>query len=116
MLASLPRLRYATYSISALDTRTGELGGAGASCVPYAVDLIYGVVAGKGVLNAQASYDEAAKLYAVSLLSAGASAEQTLAALTEPGLFLARDAMQFGVVDRARRTVPSLWVGAAGPL
>jgi hypothetical protein len=33
-----PSLARATYSITALDRETGELGGSGASCVPYEVD------------------------------------------------------------------------------
>jgi uncharacterized Ntn-hydrolase superfamily protein len=89
----------ATYSVTALDRETKALGGAGASCVPYRVDVIWGAVAGKGALNAQASLDENAKNDAVALIATGLGASEVLARMNEDGVYPARDRMQWGIVD-----------------
>jgi MYXO-CTERM domain-containing protein len=89
----------ATYSVTALDRETKALGGAGASCVPYRVDVIWGAVAGKGALNAQAALDEDAKDDAVALLAQGLGANAVLSRMNEEGVYPARDRMQWGIVD-----------------
>jgi uncharacterized Ntn-hydrolase superfamily protein len=89
----------ATYSVTALDRETKALGGAGASCVPYRVDVIWGAVAGKGGLNAQAALDEDAKNDAVALLAQGLGASAVLSRMNEEGVYPARDRMQWGIVD-----------------
>lgn len=94
-----PSLARATYSITALDRETGELGGAGASCVPYAVDLIYGAVPGSGVLNSQAFFVEELKARALSLLGEGRSAAEVLAGVTDQNLYPESAKTQWGIVD-----------------
>jgi uncharacterized Ntn-hydrolase superfamily protein len=89
----------ATYSLTALDRETKALGGAGASCVPYRVDVIWGAVAGKGALNAQAGLDENAKNDAVAWLAGGLGASDVLSRMNEEGVYPARDRMQWGIVD-----------------
>jgi uncharacterized Ntn-hydrolase superfamily protein len=96
---SCPSLARATYSISALDRETGELGGTGASCVPYAVDLIYGAVPARGVLNSQAYFVEELKTRALSLLGEGRSAVHVLAYVTDERLYPESASTQWGIVD-----------------
>lgn len=98
---SCPALAHATYSITALDRESGEVGGSGASCVPYSVDLIYGSVAGRGALNSQAFFVEELKAEALSLLAAGGSAESVLAAVTNAGVYPESANTQWGIVDAA---------------
>lgn len=60
----------ATYSIIALDVETGQVGGAGTSCVgSFSVYIIYGVAPGLGVVAAQASANTEARDRAVMLLA-----------------------------------------------
>lgn len=96
-----PALAGATYSITALDRESGEMGGSGASCVPYSVDLIYGVVAGRGALNSQAFFVEELKTEALSLLTAGGSAENVLAVVTDTDVHPESAGTQWGIVDTA---------------
>lgn len=98
---SWPALARATYSITALDRESGEVGGSGASCVPYAVDLIYGAVAGRGALNSQAFFVEELKVEALSLMTAGGSAESVLAAVTNTAVYPESARTQWGIVDAA---------------
>ena len=52
----------ATYSIAAVDRATGQVGGAGASCIgSESVRIIYGVAPGIGVVHAQAVVNEGAR-------------------------------------------------------
>jgi uncharacterized Ntn-hydrolase superfamily protein len=99
MALSSPSLAHATYSITALDRETGEVGGSGASCVPYAVDLIYGAVAGQGALNSQAFFVEELKDQALALLTAGGSAQSVLAGITNTELYPESAKTQWGIVD-----------------
>jgi MYXO-CTERM domain-containing protein len=98
---SWPAPSRATYSITALDRESGEVGGSGASCVPYSVDLIYGAVAGRAALNSQAFFVEELKAEALSLLTAGASAESVLAAVTNAAVYPESAKTQWGIVDAA---------------
>jgi uncharacterized Ntn-hydrolase superfamily protein len=91
---------HATYSIIALDVETGQVGGAGTSCVgSFSVYAIYGVVPGVGVVAAQASLNEQARDRAVMLLEQGASAADVIADITGAGFDPLASVRQYAVID-----------------
>jgi uncharacterized Ntn-hydrolase superfamily protein len=116
LLAS-PSRASATYSITAADTEAEEVGGAGASCVPYEVIRIYGVAKGRGALNAQAYFDDEALALAVEMLEGGADPASILAEITDPEAHPVAPKMQWGIVDvsgrSARATGPEAGAYAA---
>jgi uncharacterized Ntn-hydrolase superfamily protein len=90
----------ATYSVVASDTRTREVGGAGASCVyPNQVSVIYGVAPGFGAVHAQAQSNAAGRDRAVQLLGAGQAPTDILAAITAASFDANAARRQYGVVD-----------------
>ena len=90
----------ATYSIVATDQKTRQVGGAGTSCVgSMDVFLIYGGAPGRGAVHAQAAVNTAGRDQAVSLLGAGSSPADIIAALTDPGFDRLAAIRQYGVVD-----------------
>lgn len=106
-----PSRASATYSITAADTEAEEVGGAGASCVPYEVIRIYGVAKGRGALNAQAYFDDEALALAVEMLEGGADPASILAEITDPEAHPVAPKMQWGIVDVSGRSAR-----ATGPL
>jgi uncharacterized Ntn-hydrolase superfamily protein len=101
-LASFPA--HATYSINAVDTATGEVGGAGASCVgSLSVRVIYGAVPGVGVVHAQALLGGPAKDEAVTRLAQGTAPDAIVAAITDPGFDGNAQRRQYGIVDLQAR-------------
>jgi uncharacterized Ntn-hydrolase superfamily protein len=90
---------WATYSVVGVDPITGEVGAAGASCVPYEVIRIYASVPARGALVAQANFDDLALSAAQSALLQGKSAAEVLALVTDAAAFPAAPLMQYGVVD-----------------
>ena len=77
-----------TFSICAVDTATGEVGSAGASCIDaiqignaIGVAMISDVHPGVGVIHSQAYYKVANQLYAQSLMNLGLSPQQILDSL-----------------------------------
>ena len=95
----LPSSALATYSLIAVDPARGEVGAAGASCVPYEVIRIYESASGRGALVAQANFDDDAQAQGLALLEADALAVDVLAALTDIGAHPLAPKMQYGVVD-----------------
>ncbi len=95
----------ATWSVAAADTKTGAIGSAGASCVPYEVIRIQGIAPGFGVVDAQAYFDDAARDEAVSLLAARRSPDEILSIITDPAVHLVAPKMQYGIVDNLGRAV-----------
>ena len=89
----------ATYSVTAVDLKTREVGGAGASCVPYDVSKIYAGVPNRGAINAQAQFDASALALAAQRLSEGLDAHAVLAEVTSPAVFPDAAYMQWGIVD-----------------
>ena len=73
----------ATWSIVAVDPETREVGVAGASCIG-GVDVIGGLVPGRGVVAAQASANVAGRDLATQRLAAGVSPADILAEITDP--------------------------------
>jgi uncharacterized Ntn-hydrolase superfamily protein len=99
VLALTPSRALATYSLIATDPSRGEVGAAGASCVPYEVIEIYEVAPGRGALVAQANFDEAAQAAGLDLLLASEPARAVLAQISDASMFPQAPKMQYGVVD-----------------
>lgn len=89
-----------TYSIVGSDTQSGELGGAGTSCLAGEdVYVIYGAAPGIGVVHAQAYYNLNGRSRALSLLGQGQSPEAVIADITRPSFDSNARIRQYGVVD-----------------
>lgn len=94
-----------TYSIVGADTKTHEVGGAGASCLTGDdVFVIYRGVPGRGVVHAQAYYSLAARDRAAELLGLGDSPVEVLDAITLPSFDGKLAIRQYGVVDVAGKS------------
>ncbi|HET9960133.1 MAG TPA: DUF1028 domain-containing protein [Polyangiaceae bacterium] len=111
VIGAAPGDAWGTYSITAFDRESGALGGAGASCVPYAVDVIYGVVPGRGAFNMQAWLDDALHADALALVAEGKSAAELLRAVTDNTAYPNAQRMQWGVVTSAGDALA--WSGSA---
>lgn len=104
LLALLPRGAAATYSIAATDSATGQVGGAGTSCVgSFSVSIIYGAAPGRGVVHAQSYVNVAGRDLAVARLEAGVAPLDILAELTGAAFDPDSALRQYGVVDLAGR-------------
>ncbi|NNL77050.1 MAG: DUF1028 domain-containing protein [Desulfobacterales bacterium] len=91
-----PNATHATWSITAVNPKTGEVGIAGASCT-YSVWGIAGVAPGKGVIVAQAKSNMDAKRLGVKMLMGGASPKEVLKAITDPKFDPKFSVQQYGV-------------------
>ncbi|MBL9026591.1 MAG: DUF1028 domain-containing protein [Myxococcales bacterium] len=92
----------ATYSIVAVDTRDGTVGGAVASCVPVAtLETVYGAAVGKGALMTQSYLKVGANADGLALFEAGSSASEVIAALTAPAYDVGFQLRQYAAVDTA---------------
>lgn len=92
---------HATFSIVAADAATQTMGSAGASCVPYEVIRILRIASGKGLLVAQANFDDAALAQGQSMLAANENPAAVLATITDAAKFPMAPKMQYGIVDIA---------------
>lgn len=102
-LASLQA--HATWSIVAADPATGELGGAGTSCVgELDVSIIYGSASGKGAVHAQAALSTTGRDEAVRLLGEDTEPDALIDAITAPAFDPGADRRQYGVVDLQGRS------------
>ena len=87
-----------TFSITAIDPVTGQVGSAGASCVTD-VTILTDVHPGVGVIHTQASWNSTNQTYAKNLMNAGYSPQQILDSV------IAHDAQnnptirQYGIID-----------------
>ena len=88
---------HATWSIIAVDPRTGEVGSVGASCNPSVVGIA-NIVPGQGVLVVQAKPNGGAKRLGLEMLSNGANPEEIIAALADPSFDTGFQETQYGVV------------------
>ncbi|MBI4818253.1 MAG: DUF1028 domain-containing protein [Deltaproteobacteria bacterium] len=103
--ALLAEPAHATWSIVAVDTQTGELGGAGASCVGrFDVGEILDMAVGHGAIHAQAALNFEARDRGAELLAAGASPLEVIAAIANASFDSSFQERQFGVVDLSGRT------------
>ncbi len=91
-----------TFSICAIDTITGEVGSAGASCVYVAgqgVMILSDVHPGVGVIHTQAWYLSANQAYARSLMNLGLPPQQIIDSLVANDAQNNPSKRQYGIVD-----------------
>jgi uncharacterized Ntn-hydrolase superfamily protein len=106
-LALLPASALATWSVVAVDMRTGRIVIASATCVNRDAAFLMGVqavvVPGKGIAACQASVDgtKANQMLVYSELQKGTDPEQIIALLSRDPSFQSR---QFGIVDLTGRS------------
>ena len=87
-----------TFSIVAVDTLTGEVGSAGASCIGGAV-VISDVHPGVGVIHSQSYYLAANQTYARGLMNLGLTPQQIIDSLVANDAQNDPSIRQYGVVD-----------------
>lgn len=95
-LVVVPFSLSATWSIVAVDHKTGQVGSAGASYSP-AVWPILGIVGGKGVIVAQASSNLAAKRLGMRLMRDDVSPQEIIARLTDQAFDTSVADRQYGI-------------------
>ncbi|HEX6042326.1 DUF1028 domain-containing protein [Longimicrobium sp.] len=110
LLAFAPGRAHATWSITAVDPRTREVGIAGASCTPDVIGIA-GVVPGRGVIAAQALTNDAARRRGIEMLRGGASPMEIVRAVTDSVFDPGFGAQQYGVA--ALGHAPVAYTGAA---
>lgn len=93
----------ATWTIAAVDSRTGDVGAAGAGCVDADLVAVAGLVPGSGAVAAQAAYLERGRDLGVQLVGQGKTPTQIMTALTAPSFDVDIAKRQYGVatVDAA---------------
>src|SRR5262245_12352548 len=105
VLAVLIAARLSTWTIVAVDPKTGDVGVAGATCLPstYA-DAIAALVPGKGAAAVQAFWDLDNRNKVVALLREGKSADEILHEVTNPSFDSGFNDRQYGVITMSRGT------------
>lgn len=96
-LLSLRAFSQHTFSICAVDTATGEVGSAGASCINNSV-IISDVHPGVGVIHTQASYIPINQQVGRNLMNAGLTPQQIIDSLVAGDFVLGAPNRQYGVV------------------
>jgi uncharacterized Ntn-hydrolase superfamily protein len=109
LLLAVPRAASATWSITAVDPRTREVGIAGASCTPNVMGIA-GVVPGRGVIAAQAMTNGAARQRGMEMLRAGASPAEIVRTVTDSTFDPVFFHQQYGVA--ALGHAPAAYTGA----
>lgn len=107
----IPSNVLATWSITAVDSKTKEVGIAGASCTDF-VFGIAGVAPGRGVIVAQAMSNMAAKRMGVRMLLEGNSPQKIIKAITDPAFDPNYSLQQYGVVALGFENKPATYTGA----
>jgi uncharacterized Ntn-hydrolase superfamily protein len=92
-----------TFSIVAIDTTTGEIGSAGASCInalsiPGGCVVISHILPGRGAIHTQAQYLASNKAYGASLLASGKLPQEILDSLISYDAANNATVRQYGVV------------------
>jgi uncharacterized Ntn-hydrolase superfamily protein len=111
LLLSLSTLARATWSITAVDPKTKEVGIAGASCTDF-VFGIAGIAPGRGAIVAQAMSNRGAKRAGVKMLVEGASPQAVITAITKPEFDLNFSLQQYGVVALGFESKPATYTGS----
>ncbi len=99
---------YATWSIIAVDRKTGEIGIVGASCT-FDVSGIASIVPGKGAIVVQAGSDYFARMKGVEIMGKGAPVKEILAAMKDERFTPERQ--QYGVVLLNNNRSPLVYSG-----
>jgi uncharacterized Ntn-hydrolase superfamily protein len=94
----LATLEMTTWSVAAIDPRTGDVGVASASCVPSFADALAALVPGKGAGATQASFDIKNRNVVFQAIQQGLTAEEVIARVTAPANDTAINRRQYGVV------------------
>jgi len=89
---------FATFSIVAVDTTTGEVGSAGGSCIAGSI-IISDIHPGIGAIHTQAYYLSANQNYASMLMNEGYSPIEILQLLEEDDVQNNPSIRQYGIVD-----------------
>jgi uncharacterized Ntn-hydrolase superfamily protein len=89
---------HATWSIAGADPDTGEVGVAVASCVPFEVVVVPVVAPGEGAGASQAQLNGASGEPMLAAFDSGASAQDIIAAVTDPTFDPNYEVRQFGAV------------------
>ncbi len=101
-----------TFSIVAVDTATGEVGSAGASCVAVDVRLISDVHPGVGATHTQAYYRPINQEYARSLMTMGLPPSAIIDSLVAHDEQATPDIRQYGTVVLAGGGASAGWTGS----
>ena len=95
-----------TFSIVAVDSVTGEIGSAGASCVDlilffpnYATDFLGDLIPGVGAINTQASYNATNQTNARTRMLAGDNPQQIISWLTANDVQNNPNSRQYGIAS-----------------
>jgi uncharacterized Ntn-hydrolase superfamily protein len=94
-----------TFSIVAIDSLTGEIGSAGASCVgsstyyPHGAAVLSDVIPGIGVIHTQAAYLKANQDYAHDLMMQGLSPQQIIDSVVANDAQNNPKTRQYGITD-----------------
>jgi uncharacterized Ntn-hydrolase superfamily protein len=105
----------ATYSIAATDQDSGQVGGAGTSCVGFlGLFRIYGSAPGHGVVHAQSYVNTRGRDEAVRLLETDTAPADIIAAITDAGFDSQASTRQYAVVDLSQGTVGDLTYSVQG--
>ena len=89
---------FATFSIVAVDTNTGEVGSAGGSCIANSI-IISDIHPGIGVIHTQSYWNSANQDYASLLMDNGYSPEEIMLLLEENDVHNNPSIRQYGAVD-----------------
>src|SRR6478672_3499161 len=99
------QIALSTWTIVAADPLTGDVGVAGASCVPMYADGVAALVPGKGAGVAQALLDLENRNMVFDRISAGDSAEEVVRKVTDRSYDNGVEDRQYGVVTIRSRAV-----------
>ncbi len=97
ILLTSPPQGLATWSIVAADPTTGEVGGAVATCTPWA-SYVVGIVPGKGIIVTQAASNLEARKRGELLIEQGTSATEIIDAISNVDFDPTHTKQQHGVV------------------
>jgi len=89
---------FATFSIIAVDTNTGEVGSAGGSCIGNSI-IISDIHPGKGVIHTQSYWMSANQQYASELMQNGFSPSEIIQLLESNDIQNNPSIRQYGIVD-----------------
>jgi uncharacterized Ntn-hydrolase superfamily protein len=105
MLVTLPSLAQDTFSIVAIDSITGEIGSAGASCVgssityPHGAAILSDVIPGIGVIHTQAAWDHTNQQNAHDWMMMGLPPQQIIDSLVAHDVVNNPTTRQYGITD-----------------
>ncbi len=112
MLFCFPVLAQATFSIVAVDTLTGEVGGAGASCINDSY-IINDLIESVGAVHTQAWWLQANKDNAHNLLAAGLTPDSIISWLVNNDVEGQPELRQYGVVTLAGPGASAAYTGTS---